>query len=825
MAIFPVVLDDVEIFTTLINPTRQYSSSSIGITGSIKLFPRGSTIEKEIVPLSAFQESFINDNDLESLRTSIVETARTLSPGSSFRFPLESYFDAVKSQSSSARKKKKIEIARFTPGVSLTKEMVKKWNVKDILAEHYFFQQPSAIWGYTNYNALNFFTSPAVLTSSVLLYPNVSNAGVEALGIVSGTYSLTGAFSFDFRINPRYSKDLIDQGHFKAGTIFHLSSSYALSLVTGSVKDENGLPLSFRVQLQLSHSADIPPSQAIPGTYPNDLIFLSDDNVIKRNEWHRVVVRWGTSAINDGTGSFNINGVDHGKFVVPSASIAPLAFSGKSNPGVLCLGNYYEGTNTGNSSQLYFFSDVVAEREGLQQLTDTGGMYDEPFSYKFNHPLKAELHNTVIHRSYLSNNTILQTSSTMKFDINSSSLAFYVPPFFVEPTPIRKFVGTHGGVLQTPFFEINGSTNDPFNVAMAFGVNGHYINLENFVKDFANEVFPRLHHLSASVIDYTTDAKPANEFLYQQKSTKKRNLSILPCDDGNFFPDFSILANFAGKKSKNKFGKVDLSFISLDDLLSTASLLFGKTHDAEYDETLSEQQIGFTPEKPSSSPGAAILNKKKYIESIITTDEGEYGPGVAKNIPLTIYQRTKDPSSNQVTFFDISNLYFGSRILPGSFEITDTSITGSGGSISITLRDDGFGNLYRADSSTPHSKWNSVGSIFYNEGVVVIKSPHLYFFGQEQFDMKFKGEHQLHTSKYEILAPAGMLNSSSNSSYAKVENEISASKDILDTDLFVYISSINFHDENLNVIAKANLAQPVLKREGEKILFKVGFDF
>ena len=72
---------------------------------------------------------------------------------------------------------------------------------------------------------------------------------------------------------------------------------------------------------------------------------------------------------------------------------------------------------------------------------------------------------------------------------------------------------------------------------------------------------------------------------------------------------------------------------------------------------------------------------------------------------------------------------------------------------------------------------------------------------------------------------ASLLNSSSNSSYATVQNSISASSDLTDTETFVYISNINFHDENLNVIAKAQLAQPVLKRESEKILFKVAFDW
>jgi hypothetical protein len=58
-----------------------------------------------------------------------------------------------------------------------------------------------------------------------------------------------------------------------------------------------------------------------------------------------------------------------------------------------------------------------------------------------------------------------------------------------------------------------------------------------------------------------------------------------------------------------------------------------------------------------------------------------------------------------------------------------------------------------------------------------------------------------------------------------LKDTIRASNDPLDNDVFVYISELNLHDENLNVVAKAVLAQPAIKREGEKLLFKVAFDF
>lgn len=832
MAILPVSPDDVEFFTTIVNPTRSYSSGTSGVTGSIQLFARGSEIEKEVRPLANFQNSYVSDDDLETFRIGLADLAKLSNVSNiSFVDSMETYLQKVDEQQVSPKKQKKINIIRFSPGVEFDSNSIRKINVKNTLMSYYRTQYPSADWAYTNYNCLNFFASPSVPTSSVLLYPITDNAALpDHQGYVSGSYALSGGFSFDFYINPRYQSDGLQSNDFNAGTIFHFSSSYALSLITGSRKDINGNPDAFRLQLQLSHSADIPPSQAIPGSYPSDLVFLSDDNALIWNEWSRVVVRWGTSTINDGTGSFNINGIDRGHFVVPSGTIMPLAYTAPQlNPSVLCVGNYYEGVNQGNSSQSRFFTDIISEREGLTKLYESGYTLDEPTAYAFNHPLNAEISDLKIRRKYLNDTQIEATSGKGTAVIDPQEFALYVPPFFVEKTPIRKFLslGTSvgGGVLQTPFFTIDGSTDDPFNVAMSFGVGGHYINLENFVKDFANNVWPRMHHLSATIIDYTTQTKTANEFLYEDPFVRKRNLTVLPCDNGSFVPNYNVLSTETGNKLVDSFGRVNLSLINLDNLLNQDSLLFGSTYDNEANEDFMLQQVGFSPSNPGLPPGPAVSNLANSISSSIMNNDGEYGPGVQKNMPLVVYQRTKDPSSNQITFFDISNLYFGTKIIPGTFQLTDSTITGSAGKISITLKDDGNGNIYRSDSSSPICKWNSAGNIFYNEGIVLIKSPHLYFFGKEGYELSFKGEYHLHSAKYEILAPLGYLNSSSNPTYAPVQDVLRASGDPIDEESFVYISNINLHDKNLNVLAKAVLAQPIIKRDGDKILFKFAIDY
>jgi len=68
----------------------------------------------------------------------------------------------------------------------------------------------------------------------------------------------------------------------------------------------------------------------------------------------------------------------------------------------------------------------------------------------------------------------------------------------------------------------------------------------------------------------------------------------------------------------------------------------------------------------------------------------------------------------------------------------------------------------------------------------------------------------------------GLINSSSNPAYLPV----SSSLDFNDTDpQFVYITGVQIHDENLNVVMRANLAQPLKKRNSDEYLIKLKVDF
>ena len=220
----------------------------------------------------------------------------------------------------------------------------------------------------------------------------------------------------------------------------------------------------------------------------------------------------------------------------------------------------------------------------------------------------------------------------------------------------------------------------------------------------------------------------------------------------------------------------------------------------------------FTPEDPSGEENKMnVLSGEAVFKELVNTPDKP-----------AIYNRTRDCSSNSIVMFDISNMYYGNTIQNETFFLTDPQLTGSSEKIRITLRDNKRGGLYRCDARSPHPKWANVGNIFYEEGIGIIKSPHLMFFGNEQFEVRFKGSQNIHIFTINVPAEGGLINSSSNPLYIRV----SASLDANDYDpRFVYITSVNLHDDNLNVIMRANLAQPVKKRNSDEMLIRIKEDF
>jgi len=860
MALFKIDKTYFDTFEVLTEPTRTFSSSSVGgITGAIRVFPLASIGLKEILNVSAEGEPPI-DSSPDILRGDILAAFQTSGSltGSAAEAAMQGYLDSVTSSSITLMNQKQVEVLRFEPSYKFTSDTLRKGVVQNVLFPFYRPRYPTPCnWSFTNYHTVNFFTAAplpnkaglrgsgakvfgSIPKQSALIYPFMT---ASRYSISSSCYRPSTAFAFDFWINPRYGQDTrADVYH--AGTLFHCSSSYAVSLVSGSRKDPNGFVDGFRLLLQLSHSAEIPPSSCsldtgVIGQYPRDLIFSSSDNSLTKNKWHHCCVRWGGKISQQGTGSFVIDGIERGTFIIPSASIRQEDFPG-AGPDALFVGNFYEGPNGKTSPDdsyiAQFFHPAVARNDGLPNYYPSvsydsdsdlnkdpqraggpkGGLMTYVPGYALDHPLRAEVHELKIYNKYrnLAQIDISRTDGVQYLDIErDEGLMFYVPPFFVKNTKVRE-------ILQTPFQSVMGSTDDPYNVPLAFGVGGHYLNLENFVKDFASGQFPRLLNLSASTLDTSTGWLSANDFLYATGSVAKRNLTILPCDNGGFKPNFDLLRqdayqnvgpNLTGESLKkasanaelalslfvNDSGRQNLSMISLNNLLATGSSVVGGGVGQGQEEktgSISADLAGPTPDDPSIPTGSI----------------------------LTIFNRTRDATSDEVVFFDASNLFYGDRIKSGSYILNDDNLTGSNGQVGITFKDDGRGNLYRCDASGSHPTWASAGTLLYDEGLAVIKTPVLPRFGIDQFKVSMVGERKVYVLQISVPAEAGELDFSSNPDFEFLRPS-ALSADVNED--FVYLTTLNFLDENLNVICKNNFSQAMIKRVNDRFIVRIRLDF
>lgn len=779
--------ENVENVSILLRPSVHFISSSIGagVTGSQYVSPTRSPAIKQVIDLenaSYNLDSSENDNTsgVHQLnednynRAVAIEGAQASAKNGDTNISgyLDTYLNLIDEAPKDVRFDKKIDAFRFDPPFKFNKNTTVKNVTRNILMPHHQHRYENCGFWYTNYNSLNFFDNAHIPTGSALLYPNVSER-----------YNLPNSFSINFWVNPRYSSSTRD---YRAGTVLHISSSVCVSIVSGSSTDEFGAEDKFKILLQFSQSADIPPSSidlnSPSGAYPRDLIFTSS-HYLTKNNWHNVFIAW-SSGSNNATGSLYIDN-NETRFHIPSASVSA---NSSISPDSIVIGNYYDGPVGDASTGLAPLTNTnTGATEGFQGTNSFADRINLIAANEFNHPLNAEIHDIRIYNKFINKSLDKYQELTTETPTNTDDLVLFIPVFFFPSSSNRE-------VLATPFQKISSTTNDPSNVQFSFGVGGKMINLENYVLDFVNMAQPRLLGLVPQTINTTIQDITADSYVYDTGSNSKRLLSILPNDNGLYKPQYDILenSNMSGSDMfRKKDGAFDYSIISLENLIPTSSLFPGLVFTTG---SIFDQIVGSSPDNPGVAPGAV----------------------------LTIAQRTKDVSSNEITIIDISNLYYGSRIHPGTFHLYEENLTGSSGDIKINIKDNERGGLYRADCLTTQAEWNNIGNILYDEGIVVIKSPNLPYFSREKTDMRFRGEQYLHSLILNIPAENRMFMSSSNKTYQKYPPDSLPHNKKLST---VHITNVNIHDDNFNVIMKAQFSQPINKTEEDEFVIRLKQDF
>ena len=847
---------------------------------------------------------------------------------------------------------------------TLRKSLMLKY-VKNNLMPYYKTRYNNCEYEYVNYHCLNFFTGSTVtrkteptgfVTGSCLIYPNYPPGH---LGRQTGAYTLNDQFTIDFWINPRYSND--PGSPFTAGTILHHRDQYAISLISGSSRDVAGLVDGYRIMVQLSDTANKAPSSihvhysttGSDSVYENidldkrrknnrDDVFLSPDNSLKKNHWHRVTIRWGNK-FNNGYGDIivdseptqfllNSSSVNYAAYSTGSSTAGPLSQTGFApeydaasanrqdvlGQSAVFMGNFYEhlGVLYGTSAEriqeenvFNFFGDDACKRDGLfteDQFRDSDRSWQIPFSplrdrpaastdssgELFRHGLNGEIHDIKIYKTALTDQELVMlydqgvtmlTGSASQARI--SSPAFYVPVYFTPHIDLQY------DQYVSPFEVEDRFNTTPTNVNLSLGAGGKLVNLQNYTKEFIFDNLPRRYHLSSSrhinvesstpsnplqfnplltdwngVSDHATvstgemfvvgdeSAGPcqdgSNSFIYDyetgdgtKEARRMTNLMILPCDNGLHRPNYSIISDHellsgslkAAETPPQRYGRQFSQTIHKIDNLTVrylAARRFRATEGAEsFGSNITDSEsFNKKPVTPSHISLRDYLHRTRETRTSINVNTpGRYGsdPGdVSREDCYEFFPYaylTEDVDSNDVSLFSISSLYYGDRIHPGSFSITDSNVTGSGGKVSIKIQDDGRGSLYRADSETPHATWNSVGNIFYEEGLILYKSPHPLCFGKQNYKIKFKGEQTTHVAIVNVPAPDDLLSVSSNPTYQKLTSPADPAN--LEDNEFVYLTGVNLHDENLNVIARASFAQPIAKRKSDNYLVKLKLDY
>ena len=824
MSIIKLGPENFQTYRLVANPKKVFTSSSVGgVTGSVALFADASPRLKEVHQTFGEAEVGFTDDYFEGHREGLFtygESAESERYAHRY-FQSEKYLRMVNEKPQGAAHQKRQEVLRFIPGAKLNKNHGSKATIQKVLFPYYRNKYQNLEWGYTNYNSLNFFYDDTLPGDSALIYPITGSP--DETGQSLNFYAPSGSFTFDFYIKPKVNLNDSPGSEYNPGTILHMSSCYAISVVSGTSRGLTGTADKFRVLLQLSQSADISPSscilsrKSVSSAYGDPgFLFASSDNSLEKDKWHHVSIRWPGGSVNGGSGSISIDGVHDTSFVMKSGSVMQItqSNSSKENPNALFVGKYYEGTNEGSQAISKFFNIGVSSRQGL---TPYLGVETEPTGFNLKHSLFGEVHDIKIFNQEKSDEDVAGFKKRGIREI-TSDLLFFVPPFFTHDTRKRD-------ILQTPFFDTTGSSNDPFNAALSFGVGGLEINLENFTREFVKGEFPRLHNLTASRIDTSVyrEGRTSNDIMYSSGSAIKRLYTILPCDNGKFEPNFSLLSTGSSTpKFVDDFGMTRYDLVHLENMVSTASLPEGLRSLASVPpRTMSGDNVLSIPEGLLGSEDAAQFTTGSFLFELQGSSPED--PSVSPGNILTILQRTGDPSSNEVVFFDASNMFYGDAIKPGTVLIEDLNPTGSNKSFNFKVRDNGFGNLYRADTPISGSaKWASVGNVLYEEGLMVIKTPHMGFFGKDDFRITFEGTRTVHVFEVSIPLVENLHNSSSNPQYKFLRPTGNANESAED---FVYVTGVNLHDDNLNVIGRANLAQPFIKREEDRVVIKLRMDY
>jgi hypothetical protein len=209
---------------------------------------------------------------------------------------------------------------------------------------------------------------------------------------------------------------------------------------------------------------------------------------------------------------------------------------------------------------------------------------------------------------------------------------------------------------------------------------------------------------------------------------------------------------------------------------------------------------------------------------------------------------TKTRIDDEIDFFrivHIPSMFYGRQIATGSVHMVCNAYMNKG--IQRVLKDDGHGRLYISGSmAKPVSnesfaglKWNKVGNVFYNEGLIVITDPSMFDFGSinrdaspdfpDTLQIAFSGQERITTKVFQCRIGAGMANASNNPTFSSLnmdpKSQFYNKRVVKQSPPVTWISAVGIYNEDHKLVAVAKLASPIRKREKDKLLIRLRMDF
>ena len=733
----------------------------------------------------------------------------------------------------------------FSAGSTKQRLLFQEFSQKGLHGEGYY---------YPNSNALSLSTwndGDGVTHVPALVYKNDSDIYKIDFGVAGAS------FTFEFWIKPSTLQ-------LEAGTICQLHNNYALMIVPDDTSKIDGIPQRFKLCLRMGNEATDGKTVANSITSSVSTGIYVSSAFLTLEEWSHVSIRWGRN-FNNGQISiyWNTNLLD--KFdgnndgTASRTGLIDITSSPVTTNASLFVGGY--PSDASSSIQRQIWQVYSSAQSGITSTAGNGtGTVDSNTGILTNAKARYQLQSELTEfRCWNYPRTEYEIKKYWKSRADTKlNLTFYLP-FYFEANSGSDDIG----ILRRPLLAPDRSITQ---ILSTDSVEEYTYSLGNSVttgegtggnKPIAKVPYcPNWGHVAGVplvmlaqhskemvqsqppvIIGMPNMLKTTNTVVYPEWSGSVANpeatrplyfiknwLNIpwLRCWNSLIMPstlaldaNASVVTTYSQKYGSHIISTGDKTLVN-----------FGSAHEAAYmmeDDTwrvgVVEIDDGYDPQ---TDPDPTYNRIRSWTVGETLSGSPNQGLSAVENATVTaaaylnglIYDH--DVITPYSSVISIPILYYGNELLKENF-VLKTKLP-SGKDVTIVDKDN---QLFIADKNLEPTA-AKVGHISYTNGYLSIFHHLLSDITLEETTLEFRGSKNMHVLQFDVRCPPGLGNESNNPNF----KELKATPNANESDgIVTYISTIYLHDENLNVIGKVKLAQPIQKREEDSFLFRIKMDF